>query len=188
MHRTGEEIGIEERVASMAHRLLTSALALMTVSGCVIPIAPKFDDPEPNYPPYLLASDPPPGSILTIQGSPGDPRDISVTIADQNLGDHLFTRWIYDYPPDSDQSRVVLTNEYTPTGDAMRGTLRIQPSCSLHKIAHGLIQHRLMLAVADRDFLNPDDGATVPPEASLDSIPEGGQVLRLVWLINLECK
>jgi hypothetical protein len=172
----------------MAHRRLPiSALAVITVtSGCVIPIGPKFDDPEPNFPPYIASANPPVGSILTFQ--PGDSRDISVSIGDQNLGDHLFTRWIYDYPPDTDQSRVVVLNEYPPTGAVERAMLHIQPSCSMHSIAKNITQHRLMLSVSDRDFLNSENGDTVPPEARLDAIPRGAQGLRAVWFINLECK
>jgi hypothetical protein len=172
----------------MVHRrLLVSALALTLTSGCVIPLAPEFDDPEPNYPPYYVDSNPTVGSILTFQGMPGDSREIAVTIADQNLGDHLFTKWIFDYPPFDDRSRVVLANEYNPTGEVVRGTLRIQPSCS-QKIAQGLPQHRLVLSISDREFLSADNGDTVAPEARLDSVPEGAQNIRLFWLINLECK
>jgi hypothetical protein len=189
MHRTpAVEIGIEERRGLMAHRLLIFALGLITVtSGCVIPVAPKFDDPEPNFPPFYVESNPGVGSILTFQGMSGDAREIAVTIADQNLGDHLFTKWIFDYPPYDDRSRVVLFNEYNPTGEVVRGTLRIQPSCS-QKIAGGSSQHRLVLSISDREFLNADNGDIVAPEARLDSVPEGAQNIRLFWLINLECQ
>jgi hypothetical protein len=174
----------------MAHRRLPiSALAVIAVtSGCVIPVAPKFDDPEPNFPPFIINADPPVGSILTFQGSMTTMREIVVTIGDQNLGDHLFTRWIYDYPPDDANSRVALNIEYPPTGEAQRTTLRIQPSCSVHSIAKGIPQHRLMLSISDREFLNQENGDTVPPEARLDAIPEGAQGLRAVWFINLECR
>src|SRR5207302_72257 len=72
-------------------------VALFAMSGCVIPVAPQFDDPEQNYPPYIVSSDPGEGSIFTPGATPDD-RDIAVTLADQNLNDHLFVRWIFDYP------------------------------------------------------------------------------------------
>ena len=73
--------------------LLVATLA----SGCVIPWGPQFDDPEPNHPPYVVTSSPTVGEIFTL-GITMQNRDISTTLSDRNVNDHLFIRWLVDYP------------------------------------------------------------------------------------------
>jgi hypothetical protein len=154
------------------------------MSGCVIPLAPDFSDPDPNYPPYIVTSDP--GAGEPFAGT----RQLSVTLADPNLGDRLYVRWLYDYPPHNREfSRFGVELELPPTGSVVRNPLPpFQPDCDKHNIASGLTQHRLLLSVSDRPFLGDSDSDTVPPENRLDSIPDGAQRLRATWYVNLECK
>jgi hypothetical protein len=40
------------------------------------------------------------------------------------------------------------------------------------------------MSVADRPYLDPDKGDAVSSEAPLDSVPEGANRIRLVWLLD----
>src|SRR4051812_10099411 len=82
-------------------------LAALFCGGCVIPIAPQWDDAEINYPPYVVSSAPSEGDIFTpglttpstcLATAPAcERRDISATLSDENINDHLFIRWLVDY-------------------------------------------------------------------------------------------
>jgi hypothetical protein len=158
--------------------LLPIALAL----GCVIPIAPQFDDPETNYPPYAVSSVPMVGDIFT-PGMDGEERDISTTLSDQNFNDHLYIRWLVDYPgTDASRARLVRQTQFPPSGEAERSVIRIQPTCASLNVGSG--PHRFVMSVSDRPFLDRLNGESVDPEAPLDSVPSIANRIRLVWIIN----
>jgi hypothetical protein len=155
---------------------LRAAVVIAALAGgCVIPVGPQFDNPEDNYPPYVVTSMPPVGDIFT----PGD-REIVVTLSDQNLNDNLFIRFLIDYPGNP-AARLLLPTQLPPTGELERGTVRVQPRCDDVGVGSG--QHRLMMAVADRPFLNTFAGDDVDPEAPLDSVPEGAKRIRVFWIL-----
>src|SRR5690348_6386739 len=85
---------------------------LLAASGCVIPVAPQFDDPEPNFPPFVISSDPGEGEIVTPgQAQDNSTRAITVRLGDHNLSDRLYVRWLVDYPS-ADPSAVRLEAEF----------------------------------------------------------------------------
>jgi hypothetical protein len=162
-------------------RALTS-LALLAGGGCVIPVAPEFDPPEKNYPPFVVTSNPGVGDIFT-QGMSAEGREISAILSDFNLNDQLHIRWLVDYPGNetttSKQIReVILPASPTPE----RTPVRIQPSCSIIGLAPG--QHRLVMSVSDRRYRDALAGESVSPEAPLDSVPPDGNRIRVVWILN----
>jgi hypothetical protein len=159
---------------------------LGSTSACVIPLAPEFQDPEDNYPPFVLSADPPEGTRI----SPAEvDRPIKITLGDQNLSDTLFARWIYDYPVrDPALTRFGQEDEIARSGTVTRRTIQLEPSCLRHNIARGPLQHRLTLSVSDRPFLDPDKGETVSPLAPLDSPRDGAHRVRITWVLELECK
>src|SRR3954470_7269056 len=84
-------------------------LAALICGGCVIPVAPQWDDAEINYAPYLVSSSPSEGEIFTpglatpavCTGAAAttpmcEGRAISATLSDENIDDHLFIRWLVD--------------------------------------------------------------------------------------------
>jgi hypothetical protein len=155
------------------------ALMVATAGGCIIPVAPQFEDAEPNYPPFLVSSTPGEGDIFT-QGE--EERAIAVTLGDHNLRDDLSVRFLIDYPGgDMSPSHKIFELIVPPSGTAVRQTVRIQPSCSLLQLTPG--PHRLTMAAADRPYLDALAGDSVPPEAPLDS-PKDGNAIRVVWLLN----
>jgi hypothetical protein len=170
---------------------------LAATGGCVIPLAPEFESPETNYPPFIYSATPAIGAELTFGGTALTPgtsaeasREIRVEIGDPNLGDTLYVRWIYDYPPyDEESTRLVEYPEVAPsnggTGFVRLPAIRFTPSCAKHSIARGTSQHRLTLAVADRAFITPEQAQA---DFRLDDIKEGYPV-RATWILNnLECR
>jgi hypothetical protein len=170
-----------EVVPSRVGRLVVLGASLLA-GGCVIPVAPQFDDPEINYPPFVADSKPSVGEIFTPGTTPLD-RDISVTLSDQNLNDNLYIRWLIDYPSkDTSVSHLLRQVVYPPSGMAVRSTVRIQPVCEAIPTTPG--QHRLVLSVSDRPYLDALSGEDVDPEAPLDSTPELANRIRAVWILN----
>ncbi len=166
--------------------LLCAAAAAM--SGCIIPIAPEFED-EPNLPPYIVESTPTVGEIVFKGASETTATGIEVTLADPNIHDTLYVRWLIDYPKyDPNTTRLARDLNLAPTGTVRRATLPEFPaSCLLHMIARGLPDHRVLLSVSDRPFLDGET-RTIADESRLDAVPEGAHRLRAMWLLKMECK
>ena len=167
---------------ALKQTLPPALLLAVLAGGCIIPIGPQFDDPEFNYPPYVESSSPIVGEIfslgMTMQG-----RDISVTLSDQNVNDHLFIRWLVDYPgTDTNPAHLVRQVQFPPSGGAIRSAVHLQPNCRDLGVASGM--HRFLMAVSDRPYLDALSGEDVDPDAPLDSVPSGANRIRLLWLIN----
>jgi hypothetical protein len=161
-------------------------IACGLLSGCFLPVGPVFED-EQNYPPVVTVSDPAVGNIFTVVGQESD-RDIRVAIADANLYDTLYVRWIFDYPKyDSAITRFAQDGPaYAPTGEPVRAEITLRPSCYLHQPVRGLTEHRLLLSVSDRPFINASE-QTLSDEDRLDAVPEGAHRIRSFWLVRMDC-
>src|SRR4051794_15088322 len=173
----------------MHTRLGLLALPLiMIMNACVIPIAPQFDDPEVNYPPFLVDSDPAVGDILTMapdtNGGPAAQRAITVTLGDHNLNDVLFLRLLLDYPTTDPGDGQLLAQPAArpPSARVDRTPFRLVPPPLICRQGSGI--HRLVLSVSDREFLDGINGDSVSPEAPLDSVRAGANRMRAVWLLN----
>jgi hypothetical protein len=176
-------------------RLLTSiCLPLLTpiaaglelgATGCVIPLAPEFEE-EKNAAPELISVTPAAGTIVAKPD-----RGFNVTIEDLNQTDTLYVRWLIDYPPyDALTSRIDRSPDQAPVGAGMPNRHKLPtftPSCLFHQISPTLDEHRLMLVVADRPFLDPESGM-VSPDQKLDGTTEGAKVLRVFWTFELPCR
>jgi hypothetical protein len=133
--------------------------------------------PPENFPPFVASSDPSVGGIVVAdQATPA----IEVALADHDVKDVLFTRWLLDYPAEAG-GRLLFTAELPPNGDLQRPRLRFAAACPAG-LAPG--PHRLMLSVADRAFLDAGHGESVSPDGPLDTVLPGGFRLRLVWLLD----
>jgi hypothetical protein len=176
------------RLVQQIRRALAAVLLLAGYAACVIPLAPEFEE-EPNLPPFLVSANPPVGSV--VSRSDGDPV-FQVVIEDPNGGDQLHARWIIDYPPfDRNSSRTAREDRPPPAGEGRRNRHPIvfAPNCLLHSIAPTTTRHRLMLAVSDRPFLEPDRGMVLPPpDRPLDAIEPGAYLLPLAWSFDMDCR
>jgi hypothetical protein len=165
--------------------ILTPCALSLSITACVIPVGPQFDDPEDNFPPFVVSSDPAVGEIFTPVkaaaadgGEPTGARFMTVTLGDHNVNDQLYLRWLLDYP-DPDGGQLVMAVRLPPSGKPYRGPYQFAPTCP--RVTG---PHRLVLSVSDRTFLDTGNGDIVPADAPLDSIRSGANRHRAVWILN----
>ena len=133
-----------------ARRLLVFGLLLsvLSFSGCIVPIAPEFQDPpkQPNYEPsFELVM---PFGETTVQM----PAMFSVVINDPNPQDTLHVRWAADYPAYTAARSRLLVDELTiPPGATRKAELRFTSDDPCHGMVPGS-DHKLVIIVADRPF------------------------------------
>ena len=139
------------RVARLVLMLKRSALLTCLVSlmsACVLPIAPEFQDPpaSENFSPFFQTVSPDLGFEAVIPS-------FEVVVTDPNLGDDLYARWIVDYPPYSDNTRIFTQPKvtHTATGKPLLQDFSFAPSCVDNNLAK-IARHQIMIVVADRDF------------------------------------
>jgi hypothetical protein len=163
--------------------LFTSGMAAffaVVISGCVVPVAPKWSDPASNYPPTIASASPPVGTLLG--GLDGGSVEVAVELADQNVGDKLYLRWIIDYQPGS--TNIVAVETFKPGGDSIVRTPELfVPNCNADHLTETVSDHWLMLAVSDRPFLNEDPSGPNP-----DQVPTGNYLVQAAWPFVMSCQ
>lgn len=165
-----------------APRRALLAMLCAGLGACVVPAGPDWVDPPGNDPPSIHWVSPPVGSVLNLGVDGGTQATVEIDLADKNTKDSLYLRWIIDYPPfDPSVSRLALPYTLRANGDVVRPRQAFSPSCTAHKIAAGFKNHRLMLAVSDRDFVND------PQPTVLDQVENGNFRIEAVWLFEMEC-
>jgi hypothetical protein len=159
--------------------IVTLALTSASMSACVLPIAPEFQDPPTaqNYAPIILDSDPPQGSAVMSA-------TFTVVVTDPNVADDLYVRWIIDYPPDSANTRVLVSSlkiAHSVDGRPLNQPVTVTIDCVLGGLAK-IAQHQVLVVVADRPFLPPQ-----PPQNVLALVEDPGFAVQASWTLNLEC-
>jgi hypothetical protein len=164
----------------LLHFVLLAGLA--TVPSCVVPVSPEWHDPQSNYPPTIDRATPPLGSLLGFDPDGGaSSLTVEVVLADQDTQDRLYARWIIDYPPFVDGVSHMAVPTRQPGGDTIqRPAIRFAPSCSDDHLAHGLANHRLLLAVSDRPFASDD--------LSKDLVEDGQYLIEGSWQFEIDCE
>lgn len=157
----------------------TLLFVVASMSACIIPVAPEFQDPiaSPNFSPVLVSASPDFGSLVAIVTA----FEFTVTATDPNVGDDLYYRWFVDYPPRTSNTRRISLGEVPHRADGKQLTAIIQTSvdCTdgLASTANSL--HQLALFVADRPFVTSDtDVADVDPP---------GMVATQNWTFQINC-
>jgi hypothetical protein len=164
------------RRGPFASSSLPLLLMVTSISACIVPLAPEFQDPPAaqNYPPTVVSADPPLGSIVTQKSM------FSLVLRDPNVNDDLFVRWEADFPPFNPNLTRGLNGSGTtiphPTGGLQVVDTSVIVDCQANALATSIPQHQIMAIVADRPFL---------PGGDLDS--SDGNVLKASWTLNLEC-
>jgi hypothetical protein len=169
---------------SVPRPFLLCAAAAAVCSACVVPVGPAWVDPEGNYPPILRSASPPVGSVLTRASDGAEAMQVRVVLADQNTKDKLSIRFIIDYPPyDEAVSRLAWSFALPGSDQIERPPVYFAPSCAEHGIAAGPRDHRLLLAVSDRDFVPYEPGKTALDEV----LSKDNFLLEAVWPFQMEC-
>jgi hypothetical protein len=161
---------------------------VVAMSSCIVPVAPEFE-PEPNSPPYIYKADPPVGTKL-VQRDATKPPIFSVTLADQNLDDSIYVRWIVDYPPyDSENTRLIVrrTLAASVNGKPQRDeTTTDSISCTL--VSKNITAHRIALVYSDRKLFEEDDPRITNSDFRLSTGCDGCFVQTITWSFDMTCK
>jgi len=178
------------RVRRLARLLLFQGLpALLALwislpmSGCIIPVAPDFQDPvsSPNYPPYLSNPSPQFGRLVTVQA--GVQVAVSAFVSDPNLTDTLYYQWVYDdtTPPNPAVTHALGYFPLTQPPDGSPQQIPpVEVNCGLGLAATSTSLHQLELIVSDREP-NPH------PTGPFDDIPFPGYKVYGNWPLLLLC-
>jgi hypothetical protein len=166
------------RVSPLARLLLRSArelclLVLLPMSACIIPVGPDFRDPDgvPNSPPFIISATPTQGSNVP-EGTL-----FTVTASDNDVGDHLYFRWVMDFPPLVPSTRFQ-ADEIQPAAD---GTRAIQPKSFTFECFNmtSPSPHRVMVIVSDRPFLSNS--------ANPGAVPANVHPAIVSWVWEADC-
>jgi len=159
---------------------LVLAMLAMSGVGCVIPVGPQFQDPlaAQNYQPRITYTDP-------VEGTPTGSMNFTITVTDPNVGDSLYVRWIFDYPPFHESTRRLPDNRLGPPAGGTP-TPRTLPtmtvSCSQlapNSAEDSLGRHQVMVVVADRPFADDDE--------TPDQVTAPGLTDTAYWTLNHSC-
>jgi hypothetical protein len=183
------------RVLRLARLLLgqarypTTILALCSMSACVLPIAPDFQDPlsSPNYSPFIISSSPQAGSIVT--GMPTTTTTFRVTVSDPNVGDDLHVRWLADYPPLSAANTRLLVSDsvisHSADGQPIVQDVSVAIGCRQSVLSPQLTQHQVTVLVADRAYeALPLDGS----DNLTKLVDDAGFIVSASWILTVECR
>ena len=153
--------------------------SVSSMSACVVPIAPSFQDPpsEPNVAPYIVSNGPDFGTFIQVPPA-GFP--VAVTVSDQNAGDTLNYRWVIDYPPFSTTNTRPQTVEMIPAPVVVGKPLSFTVNCALNP-APNLAVHQLDFIVADQPF-------DLSNTRVLDAATNGGLVSQANWTFQISCQ
>jgi hypothetical protein len=157
-------------------------------AGCVVPIGPRFDEAEPLAAPHVVNAVPPAGSVVSkVEGQ--ELPSFEVFLSDPNVRDVLYGRIIYNFPPFEPNTRWRRVNDLTPAANLgeRRGAMTFRPNCVFDNLPRGIKQHRMMLVIADRPFLE-DALDNRPAEEAIVALPDDARTTRVQWLLNMECQ
>ncbi|HEY7374097.1 MAG TPA: hypothetical protein VIF57_18190 [Polyangia bacterium] len=149
-------------------KLLLSFAAASSMSACIIPVGPEFQDPPgaPNSSPEILDPDPLWGAEVT--GMAPDGKTFKFAVTDPN-NEELYLRWIVD-------GRTVPGPGMASPADF--GTpLTKQVTCT--DVDVRLSRHAITAVVADRTFFEGDP--------DLYRIHDQGLSDKITWTLNLTC-
>jgi hypothetical protein len=151
-------------------RKLLLLLAVSSLSACIIPVGPEFQDPlgVPNSPPQILDPDPTWGEEVTA--TPALLKDFSFDFIDVNADDELEIEWIVD------GTRVSLSRVLSGSGGtAVKHTEVKRIACV--EVDQATSRHVVIAGVADRPFSTNDPLA----------VTDNGLPAFVPWTLNLTC-
>jgi hypothetical protein len=170
--------GLLPRRWGLARLLLCPIAGLLSMSGCIIPVAPDFQDPTPNYPPILTAQAPAFGMIQRITSS----QEFDVLVWDPN-GDTVWVQWWVDYPRFQTGVSIPINGLNPvpyPTNLNSQTMLSATVGCGNTPSRPQDTLHQLELIVSDRMPIPNDDG-------SPGLVPDPGFTVRADWPYYLTC-
>ena len=119
--------------------------------SCVLPEPlDAIDDTKVNYPPVIVATDPPSTQPATIPTSTG--RDFALTISDQNVDDILYVRYFVDYSMTGTPAGPIVEDSIPAGTKPLRSAHTDNLICDASRVPP-TGTHYVTAVVADRAFL-----------------------------------
>jgi hypothetical protein len=156
--------------------LLALAVLVALAGACVVPLAPEVIDADAgiDYPPVIVASNPPMPGIFQFESDP--PREYSLTVSDQDVADVIYVRVIRDLNTNQGPQPIPVVSKEVVNGalgnHLRQFTIDSSPFCGLSTTG----EHTLDVFVADRPFV----------DASLMATTKGGlgHVTTRSWVLT----
>jgi hypothetical protein len=181
----GEKIRVLWRGSAVARPLLL--FALVSMSACVVPVAPSFQDPPPTLeaPPYIVSSTPEIGSPVTVP--PAGSVTFTAELTDVTPGATVYFIWALDYPPFDDVNTRSggPTNPILPRVDGRPtdGTVQFTLNClTIVPSPSSGPEHTFSLLVADRAF------SMIPGQFGQIMDNTGHRLPAAIWFVNMSCQ
>jgi len=148
---------------------------LLAPLGCVVPLAPEFQDPPAasNTPPRFLSSDP----AFEVQRNA--PQDFAVKVEDVNPRDRLYVRWASDYPSFEQSSSRLLADIETTAGNLP--LFRVPAKCDDFAMTDSKM-HRLVVIVSDQPFVK-DPSKTNNPDYRYSATVNSSVPIMAGWVV-----
>jgi hypothetical protein len=180
-------------VRRMARSLLSFRLfqlvllaTVSSMSACIIPVAPNFQDPPPppesgprvsNYNPLL-------NQVVTVPDPLHQGQTFSVSVIDPDVKATIYSRWVVDYPPYGNNTRYSNLGQIPPPidGKPISHSVAVTVTCGLLNVtvapAYGI--HQLELVIADGPF--SDD-----PQSLDSTIDSTNAISQVPWSFVISC-
>lgn len=166
--------------------ILSLGFFMTSLSGCVLPVGPRFEDPPTteNVPPFINSTDPPQGMIVPAVNKAGTFR---VTFTDLNAGDALIARWVVEYPPFTSASHL-LQDVPAPIPAPPELSQSQVVGCALNALALNTNLHNITVFISDQPFWNQGD-PDAPTELSdlLTQNKAKSAMAQANWILNVQC-
>jgi hypothetical protein len=161
-------------------------VATSSMSACIIPVGPEFQDPPATVdaPPYVLSSTPQVATPVTV--APNGEVDFVVTVVDPEVGATIYYQWALDYPPNVPGTTLSggPPDEILPLGDGKptQGALKTFPLRCTTFLASPTSgsNHVLALILADRQLSQTRFG-------QIDD-HTGVVAPTTIWPVNMPCQ
>lgn len=156
----------------------TIRTAVVLSTGCLLPLAPDFQDPPkaPNYPPSFQVVKPFAETSVTAGSD-----SFHVDVEEPNPQDTLYVRWVADYPPYTAGKTKQLGSDVILLPGQDRAADYMLPTPAPCSAFSAGAEHRLVTIVSDRPFRRADQ-FTDPYRFSL--VEGGGTPIMTGWTIT----
>lgn len=168
--------------------ILSLGFLMTSLSGCVLPVGPRFEDPPSteNVPPFITSAIPTQGENVTAVGGT---YMFSVSFTDLNA-DTVYVRWVTEYPPFSTSSHQLgdVPPVVSVNGQPTEATKTQDINCLNAALALNSTTHPITVFISDQPFWNVgEEGAPTDPQQILTRNKADSVMAQTHWSLNLPC-
>ncbi len=166
--------------------ILSLGFSMTSLSGCVLPVGPRFEDPPTteNIPPFITSSMPTAGMIVTAVNKS---YTFSINFNDLN-GDPLYVRWVADYPQTTSSGHILADMPFGSPANGQPYFPSSEDVSCLKALALNTAQHNITVFVSDQPFWSlTEKGAPTDPLILLTQNKTNSVMAQANWVLNVQC-